>query len=325
MATAPEISVVVPSKDRPIRLRWLLNALEEQSLDMERWEVVVAHDSVAPETERLLREHPLAAAGVLRHLTLEPTPWSAGMLRNAAWRAARSDVIAFTDDDCRPPRDWVESALRAARSHPGAVIQGTTEEDPEELAERHGAHVHSQAIVPPTPWAETCNIVYPRAVLEAVDGFVEQPALSAGEDTDLCLRARKDAGAEYIGAEDMLTYHAIQAAALPRRMRSIWRWQDLAWLVKRHPELRDSFYLYAFWKRTHVWLPFAVAGAVLSRRNPLWMALTVPWLVHSTPTRGRHPLGRLRAISEIPGRFVHDMTEFAALIRGSIKHRTLFL
>ncbi len=55
----PEISVVVASHDRPYRLRWLLNALEEQTLDRDRWEVIVAHDSRGPETEALLREHPL--------------------------------------------------------------------------------------------------------------------------------------------------------------------------------------------------------------------------------------------------------------------------
>src|SRR5213593_4083172 len=56
----PLISVVVPSHERPLRLRWLLNALEEQTLAREQWEVIVAHDS-GPETQELLREHPLAA------------------------------------------------------------------------------------------------------------------------------------------------------------------------------------------------------------------------------------------------------------------------
>ena len=36
-APTPEIAVVVPSHDRPLRLRWLLNALEEQTLDRSRW------------------------------------------------------------------------------------------------------------------------------------------------------------------------------------------------------------------------------------------------------------------------------------------------
>ncbi|MDQ3936983.1 MAG: glycosyltransferase family 2 protein, partial [Actinomycetota bacterium] len=74
MAEAPDIAVVVPSHDRPLRLRWLLNALEEQTLAPGRFEVIVAHDSRDPETEALLRDHPLAAGGTLRHLRFAPGP-----------------------------------------------------------------------------------------------------------------------------------------------------------------------------------------------------------------------------------------------------------
>src|SRR4051795_3420857 len=85
-AGTPEVSVVVASHDRPVRLRWLLNALEEQTLAPGRWEVIVAHDSGA-DTETLLRSHPLARAGGLRHLRLAPGTGPAAK-RNAAWRAA---------------------------------------------------------------------------------------------------------------------------------------------------------------------------------------------------------------------------------------------
>src|SRR5439155_23972628 len=116
-----KLTVVVASHDRPLRLRWLLNALEEQTLDRSLWEVVVAHDSSGRETEELLRSHPLAAAGVLRHLSFQPGPGPA-VKRNAAWRLARADTILFTDDDCRPPTDWLANALAAVESHPGATV-----------------------------------------------------------------------------------------------------------------------------------------------------------------------------------------------------------
>jgi glycosyltransferase involved in cell wall biosynthesis len=167
----PEIAVVVPSHDRPLRLRWLLNALEEQTLPRDRFEVVVVHDSSGPETEELLRTHPLAAEGVLRHRAFAPGPGPAHK-RNAGWRMARAPLVAFTDDDCRPPPEWLERALAGARRHPGAIVQGTTRPDPdEEELVLAAAHARTQRIDPPSPWAETCNIVYPRDVLEAVGGF----------------------------------------------------------------------------------------------------------------------------------------------------------
>jgi glycosyltransferase involved in cell wall biosynthesis len=323
-ARASEIAVVVPSHNRPIRLRWLLNALEDQTLERGRFEVVVAHDSGGDETETLLRTHPLARDGTLRHLRFEPSRGAASKLRNAAWRASTAATIVFTDDDCRPPPEWLEHALGAAGDHPAAILQGMTLGDPEEEANGRAPWPHSQRILPPEPWAQTCNIVYPRQVLEEFDGFREEPPLLAGEDTELAARARA-AGVEYLGAPDVLTYHAVEDAYLPQRLRSLWRWGDLAMLVKRHPELRDDLPLWIFWKRTHVWLPLAIYGAIRERRNPLFALLAIPWLLHTFPTRGTDPRGRLRSILEMPGRLAIDVTEFIALVRGSIKHRTLFL
>jgi len=322
----PEIAVVLASHNRPLRLRWLLNALEEQTLPRERFEVIVAHDS-GEETEELLAGHPLAADGTLRHLRSEPTREnSASRLRNAGWRAATAPLVVFTDDDCRPPADWVENALAAGRANPGAIVQGMTIHDPDEEVNERGPWWHSQTIVPPIRWAQTCNILYPRELLERVGGFMEDPALAAGEDTELSERAQA-AGAPYVGAREVLTHHAVVPLSLRGKLRGLSRWQDLAWLVKHHPQLREDYPLWIFWKRTHVWLPPAVAGTVLTfRRNPLYAALAIPYVVHTFPGYGiGHPRGRLRGLFEMPGRVAIDATEFAAMVRGSIKHRTLFL
>lgn len=322
MPAIPEISVVVPSHDRPLRLRWLLNALQAQTLDPKRWEIIVGHDSAGPETERLLRTHPLARQGVLRHVNLEPGTAPPGRNRNAAWRLASAPLILFTDDDCRPPEGWLSAALEAAGRHPGAVVQGMTMPDPDERALGHAPHPRSQGIRPPVPWAEACNILYPRTVLERAGGFVEDR--QTGEDTDLAIRARSG-GAPYAGDRAMLTYHAVFDESLPEALRAAWRWNDLPWLLARHPEFRAEFPLWIFWKRSHVWLPLAGLGLLLGRRRPAWLGLLVPWTIHRAPHHGTDPRGRLRGLLELPGRALIDLTEIAALVRGSIRHRTPFL
>jgi len=315
--------VVVASHDRPLRLRWLLNSLEDQTLAPDRWEVVVSHDSAGPETEALLGDHPLARAGVLRHVTLAPGSAPPGANRNAAWRLARAPLVAFTDDDCRPPREWLEQALAAAGRHPGAVVQGRTLGDPDEAAVEHAPHYHSRFVVPPTPWAECCNIVYPREALERVGGFREDAY--TGEDTDLALRVR-GAGFAFEAATEVLTYHAIEETTLLGRLRESWRWKDMPLLVKRHPEMRREFPLRVFWAPTHQWLPLFLLGVRLGQRRGLWWtALCVPWLAHGLPKHGDSPRGRLRSVAEGPARLAIDLTEFAALSYGSVKQRTLFL
>jgi GT2 family glycosyltransferase len=322
MGEGPEISVVVASHDRPIRLRWLLNALEDQTLPRERWEVVVGHDSHGPETERLLREHPLATAGVLRNATLPAGCAPPGANRNAALRLARGDVVVFTDDDCRPPREWLERALAAARRHPGAIVQGATMPDPDEGTMVRAPHRHTQRIIPPVAWAQACNITYPRALIEQVGGFDEH--VEVGEDTDLALRVQ-EAGAPYEAAPEVVTYHAIQEESLFRQLRGIWRWRDFPRLVKRHPSVRREFAMWIFWKPRHVWFPLAVAGCLLARRRGSLALLAVPWVAHALPNYGPNPRGRLRAFSELPQVAALDAAEFAALARGSIRHRTVLI
>jgi hypothetical protein len=68
----PELSVVVASHNRPLRLRSLLNALGRQTLERSLWEVIVCHDSGGGETERVLAGHPLAADETLRYTRLVP-------------------------------------------------------------------------------------------------------------------------------------------------------------------------------------------------------------------------------------------------------------
>ena len=324
MQAQPEIAVVVPSHDRPLRLRWLLNALAEQTLPRERWELLIAHDSSGPETEKLLTTHELATAGVLRHVQLPPGSAPPGRNRNVAWRMARAPIIAFTDDDCRPPRDWLEKALAAAKRHPGAIVQGATMPDPDEgQIGHHAPHVRMQSIWPPRPWAQACNIVYPRDVLERAGGFPED--MYVGEDTALAETARAQ-GAAYVGAPDVVTRHAIDEASLVSMVRGAWRWQQLPLLIRRHPRIREEFPMGYFWKRAHVWAPFAALGWALMGKSRLASLLALPYLVHATPKHhGQHPRGRIRSLLELPGKFAIDVSEILALAWGSVKNRTLFL
>jgi GT2 family glycosyltransferase len=320
--SGPSISVVVPSHDRPLRLRWLLNALEEQTLAREEWEVIVCHDSRGPETGVLLREHPLAKAGLLRELTTPPGHGPA-IKRNLAWRAAGADLIAFTDDDCRPPAEWLAGALAAARTHPGAIVQGRTQPDPDELGVLHaGPRMRSQEIEPPVAWAQTCNIVYPRSVLEAVGGFDDE--LDWVEDFELACRARA-AGAEYVGAPEMLTYHAVDEVSIRGVFRSAWRWRDLPGVVAAHPELARSNAAYRyFWKPRHAGLALALAGAA-TRRPVVGVLAAVPWALEAMPAYGPSVRGRIRAASELPVALALDVVEFAGMVAGSVRHRTVFL
>jgi GT2 family glycosyltransferase len=282
--------------------------------------VVVCHDSAGPETDELLASHPLGTSGNLR--AMRHSRSSAGEKRNVAARLARGATLVFTDDDCRPPEDWLSRVRDAVRRHEGAIVQGPVQGDPDELAMRHAPYWRTLYLPhPPGPWAESCNIVYPRKLFERAGGFPED--LASGEDTELAILARAT-GAPYVGDDGMLTYHAVDDLSLRDWIRGTRRWGDLALLFKRHPEFRRELALGIFWKRTHAWLPLALAGVALERRNRLWALLVVPWAVQWEPRHGG-VRGRIRHLMELPGWALIDLSEIASLVRGSIRHRSLLL
>jgi glycosyltransferase involved in cell wall biosynthesis len=313
------VSVVVASRGRPLRLRWLLNALEEQTLAPGDWEVVVVHGYDDAARSRFLDGHPLDRAGVLRQIAGGGSP---ARQRNLGWRAARADSVAFTDDDCRPEPGWLERLLEEAERRPGAVVQGATRPDPLEHDVFAAPHVHTLSVEPPGRFAQTCNILYPRALLERLGGFDERAV--TGEDIELSLRAR-EAGAALVAAPGAVVNHAVEAFTLPGFVRLNLRWRHLAYVVKRHPALRRDCFLGVFWKPGHARVALALAGLAASRRAPVLALLALPYVLPELGRRGGRPVDVAVAALELPGRAVNEVAEVLTMAAGSVRHRTLVL
>ena len=90
--------MVVPTRDRAERLRGLLRSLREQSLERERFEVIVVDDSSGDGTPALLRQE--ADRGALRLVALRNRRRAGpAAARNRGWRQAKAPLVAFIDDD----------------------------------------------------------------------------------------------------------------------------------------------------------------------------------------------------------------------------------
>ena len=313
------VSVVVASHGRELRLRWLLNALEEQTL-AEPWELVVVHDYDAATACRVIERHPLSPR--IRTISIEPGSGSPARQRNLGWRAARAELVAFVDDDCRADPRWLEELLADARARPGQVVQGRTRPDPLEEAILSAPHVRTLSIEPVNRFRETCNILYPRTLLERLGGFDERAI--TGEDVDLSLRAVA-AGAEISAAPEALVYHAIESHTLPGIVRRNLKWRHLAYLVGNHPELRSSFPLGVFWDADHLRVSAALVGLVAARRNPLLLALAAPYVRTASRRRGGGRRARALALAELPGQAVRQVAEVLGMAAGGVQHRTPLL
>lgn len=284
--------------------------------------MVVVHDYGAADSE-VLERHPLVESGAARLIGIEPGTGSPARQRNLGWRAARASLVAFTDDDCRPDIRWAETLLNAAAGD-DTIVQGATRPDPFEVDLTAAPHYRTLHVDPPNFFAQTCNIVYPRAVLEKTGGFDEEIPSAAGEDTDLAARAR-DSGTRQVGAPDALVYHAVEEVNLIQAIRGTRKWGHLPLFLRKHPDYRDRLIGRLFWRMTHAEYYAAAAGVALSRRNPLALALCIPYLRRAINKRGSSPRARFASTAELPGRVAVDTAEVLTLIRGSIRYRTPML
>jgi glycosyltransferase involved in cell wall biosynthesis len=194
LENAPSISVVLCTRDRPNRVADCIGKLARQQYPA--YEIVVVDNAPAD---------PGAVPAVLQSIdapvpvryVLEPR---AGLswARNAGWKAATAEIIAFVDDDELPDEHWLAELVRgfSTRSNVGCVtgmvVPAELRTEPQQLFEALGGFrqgrgfaqeifdpEHPQSPVYPfPPFGAGANMAFRRDVLIHIDGF--DVALGAG-------------------------------------------------------------------------------------------------------------------------------------------------
>jgi glycosyltransferase involved in cell wall biosynthesis len=315
----PDISVVVSTRDRAPQLARLLESLRRQTLDAEEFEVVVVDDGSRDATPDVLARETRRGELQLRMVRLADARGPAAG-RNAGWRAARAQVIAFTDDDCEADACWLEALLASARENPDTIVQGRTDPATAEI-DAAGVFIRTLAVTGPGPFFHTCNIAYRRALLEELGGFDEGTfGPPGGEDTDLAWRAIAR-GAQTMFADDARVRHAVNYLGPIGGLRLALRWSDTMAVFGRHAAMRERLHRGLFWKRSHELLFRALLGAALARRFPPAVLLAYPYLrdaVLRTRKTGSDPI-------YVPYVVLQDLVEAYATLRGALRHRVLVL
>jgi GT2 family glycosyltransferase len=315
-----EISVAVATRQRPQRLSRLLDSLEQQSVSGNSFEVVVTVDGADDATEALLSERSVKAAMPISVAVLDVSHGPAAA-RNVAWRRAKAPLIAFTDDDCEASPGWLKAILDAARRCPGVIIQGPTHPNPAD-AYKAGPFSRTMSILEATDEYQTCNITYPREVLESVGGFDEEFTEAYGEDADLGWRAAAT-GARMTYEPEAIVLHAIEDLGPLGFLQQARRGKSAALVFRRHPELRRrATFARIFWTRTHAVLVAAIFAVALGQRHRTSYILALPY---AKSVFGRARTKRAHGLYFAPYLIVWDLTHLSTGLRGSIRHRTIII
>ncbi len=306
------VAVVVPTRNREPLLRRLLESLTSAP---SRFELIVVDDGSTDATPALLADPPLPLTAIRNE-----RPFGAGAARNAGWRAAAgADLIALTDDDCTVQAGWLEALIAAHRREPGAILQGRTLPDPAQEG-RQTAWSRSQRQESLGPNFQTCNIAYPRALLEQHGGF-DPDFPHYAEDADLAWRAI-EAGATATFVPEALVHHAVHLTGPLDALRDSQRWADAVRAFARHPGMRRDFELGIFWREAHPRLLLALAGLTLVRRTRgLSLTLALPYVVWKRRLHGSYA----GVLAKLPAHVAVDAAEVVAMARGSARHGTFVL
>jgi glycosyltransferase involved in cell wall biosynthesis len=310
------VSVVVATKDRVGQLEILLDALEKQTLGRQHFEIIIVDDGSSDGTSDFARSR-------ANHLVRNEASLGPAGARQLGWPLASAELVAFTDDDCRPEPDWLERALAVHAQEPGAIVQGKTRPDVLSEVDLRTPLARSIRVDHLGPFFETCNVFYPRVLLEAIGGF--DPLIStAGEDADLAMRALAT-GCGAVFAEDAVVNHSVEVHSFSRAMRGTKRWASLVPLVARHSQLRAAFLWRGFiWRESHWRLLLALAGASLWKLTGrrLFLLWVVPYI---TLRNGWYPDGLLRTIVSLPKTLPVDAAEILVLAKASAREGRLLL
>jgi len=228
-AVPPHISVVIPTAGRPVAVARCLASLT--AVAYPSWDIQLVDQSDDTRTEAVAwRLAPRLPDLTYRHLAV----CGAARARNWAMARARGELVAFLDDDCTVPADWLEQVWRAFRRHPdAALIFGAVAAAP------HNPMTHYIPAFAPqgerrlrgrlaflSCEAMSASLAVRRAAIRGIGPVDEQTgagARLAGEDRDYTYRALR-AGQTVVETEAIrVTHHGARAYATGEASRLVRR------------------------------------------------------------------------------------------------------
>lgn len=115
-------SVIIATFNRPDELTQCIRAIAGLQYPRDGFEVIVVNDGGA--SGRL--DHLAGIAGDVDLRLVSKPNAGPGAARNAGAAVARGEFLAFVDDDCLPPPDWLTRLAAAVEKYPDALIGGRT-------------------------------------------------------------------------------------------------------------------------------------------------------------------------------------------------------
>ena len=220
----PKVSVVLPIYNGEVDLPELIRCLLAQTYPRQLVEYLLVDNNSSDRTLTLLKEyaeHSLIAI----HPKSQNQIQSSYAARNTGVRAASGEILAFTDADCRPHPEWLNSLIAPFVNQDVAIVAGEILALPgktllEQHAERQETLSQKHTLGHKfCPYGQTANLAIRRQVLTKVGLF--RPYLTSGGDADICWRILRENLGRLEFAPNAIVQHRHRATL--KELESQWR------------------------------------------------------------------------------------------------------
>ncbi|MHC5006197.1 MAG: glycosyltransferase family 2 protein [Planctomycetota bacterium] len=219
-----DVSVIIPTHGRPRKAAECVRALAAQTLEPDRYEVLVGLDGPDPDTERAVTEAwPDPPPGSLRVVTCRRAGYNA--VRNELLAMCRGRTLVSLNDDVRPGTEFLDVHLaeqqRGAEAGRPAIVVGLSPWVPSTTDRLFDRLVRETSMVffydrmddadPDHDWgfrhAWGLNVSMPAGAVSAVGGWTAFPLEYGYDDIEIAWRLRERFGARVLYRRSALAPH----------------------------------------------------------------------------------------------------------------------
>lgn len=330
-----EVSVVVPTFNRPELLQSCLASLLKQDFEPGAYEIVVVDNAGSAKARQLVQsyseKHQAVDAGsragfhpAIYYLEEVERPGPAAA-RNLGWKFAHGQVIAFTDDDCLPDSRWLAEGVKRLREGYDAVtgrVIVPTAGTPSDY-DQNMARLETAEFV-------TANCFFRCTALQTTGGFDERFTTAWREDSDLHLRLLS-MSLKLGRASQAVVVHPVRPAAWGISVKEQRKSMFNALLFKKYPALyRERIQRYP--PLTYYAIVFSAISLIVSLlaresypavlSGVAWAALTAQFVIQRL--RGsKHTLSHVAEMI-VTSILIPPLSVYWRLY-GAVKYRVWFL
>ncbi len=226
----PLVSVVIPIYNGEKDLPDLLECLRQQTYPSKQVEYLLVDNNSSDRTREIL-EAAAASTAKNQSSAIKLYPLNQNQIqssyaaRNTGIQAAKGQIIAFTDADCRPKPDWLTNLIQPFTAETVGIVAGeivalsgkTIWEKYADLQETLSQkHTLANSFC---PYGQTANLAIRRSIFTEIGLF--RPYLTTGGDADICWRILKETNWQIKFAPLALVEHRHRSTL--RQLKSQWR------------------------------------------------------------------------------------------------------